>query len=72
MALGQIPWSETLKYAQHYHLDEDDTESLIELVERVKPRKIYTLHGPDSFAGELCRRGWDATPARHARQLTLL
>ncbi|NOT35204.1 MAG: hypothetical protein HOP12_13740 [Candidatus Eisenbacteria bacterium] len=52
--------------------DHADFDGLIEMVERVKPRKIFTLHGPDSFAGELRQRGWDATPARHANQLTLL
>jgi Cft2 family RNA processing exonuclease len=52
--------------------DHADFDELLALVERVKPRKVYTLHGPDRFAGELRVRGWDATPAKHARQMTLL
>ncbi|MFI5372396.1 MAG: MBL fold metallo-hydrolase RNA specificity domain-containing protein [Candidatus Eisenbacteria bacterium] len=51
--------------------DHADFDELVRLVERVKPRQVYTLHGPDRFAAHLRERGWDATPARHARQLTL-
>ena len=51
--------------------DHADFDELVRMVERVRPRKIYTLHGPDRFAHHLRTRGWDATPARHARQLTL-
>lgn len=52
--------------------DHADFDELIAMVERVKPRKVWTLHGPDRFAAELRARGWDATPAKHARQMTLL
>lgn len=51
--------------------DHADFDELIRMVEQVRPRQIYTLHGPDRFAYHLRARGWDATPARHARQMTL-
>lgn len=43
MALGQIPWSATLQYAQYHHLDADDTESLIELIERLDNVELTKL-----------------------------
>jgi Cft2 family RNA processing exonuclease len=51
--------------------DHADFEELLEMVRRVRPRIVYTLHGPDSFAAELRRRGIDAEPARHAAQQRL-
>jgi len=52
--------------------DHADFDELLEMVERVRPRQVYTLHGPDAFAGILRTRGIDATAARHARQMSLL
>ena len=52
--------------------DHADFDELIRLVELVQPRKVYTLHGPDRFAEHLRARGWDATPSKHAAQMTLL
>ena len=51
--------------------DHADFDELLELVQRVSPRKIYTLHGPDSFAGRLRARGHDAEPAARATQGSL-
>ena len=51
--------------------DHADFDELIELVERVRPRKIYTLHGPDSFAARLRKRGHDAEAAGLAVQGSL-
>jgi Cft2 family RNA processing exonuclease len=52
--------------------DHADFDELLELVERVRPRQVYTLHGPDAFAGILRARGIDAVAARHALQMSLL
>jgi hypothetical protein len=35
MALGQIPWRDTLIYGQHYGFSGFDLESLIDLIERL-------------------------------------
>ena len=51
--------------------DHADFDELLELVQRVSPRKIYTLHGPDSFAARLRTRGYDAEPASRATQGSL-
>jgi Cft2 family RNA processing exonuclease len=51
--------------------DHADFDELLEMVERVQPRLVYTLHGPDAFASELRRRGIDAEPARFAAQMRL-
>ena len=51
--------------------DHADFDELVELVERVRPRKIHTLHGPDSFARHLRARGFDAAPAALAAQGSL-
>ncbi len=48
--------------------DHGDFDELLELVARVGPRKIYTLHGPASFAAHLRSRGHDAEPAALAAQ----
>jgi len=51
--------------------DHADFDELVEMVERVGPRKIYTLHGPDGFARHLRERGHDAEPAAMAAQGSL-
>lgn len=51
--------------------DHADFDELIELVDRVRPRKVYTLHGPDRFARHLRARGYDAQPASLAIQGSL-
>jgi Cft2 family RNA processing exonuclease len=51
--------------------DHADFDELLELVERVQPRKIYTLHGPDTFAARLRERGHDAESAALAVQGSL-
>ncbi|MBI1796191.1 MAG: hypothetical protein HYR74_03975 [Candidatus Eisenbacteria bacterium] len=43
--------------------DHADWSELLEMVERVRPRRIYTLHGADTFAARLRARGYDAWPA---------
>lgn len=40
--------------------DHADYGELLEMVERVAPQRIYTLHGPESFAARLRARGHDA------------
>jgi Cft2 family RNA processing exonuclease len=51
--------------------DHADFDELLELVDHVRPRKIYTLHGPDRFAARLRARGHDAEPAAMAVQGSL-
>jgi Cft2 family RNA processing exonuclease len=52
--------------------DHADFDELLETVDRVRPRKVYTHHGYREFADELKRRGIDAEPARPGeRQLAL-
>jgi Cft2 family RNA processing exonuclease len=51
--------------------DHADFDELIELVRRVAPRKVYTLHGPDRFAARLRSLGMDAEPATMAAQGSL-
>jgi Cft2 family RNA processing exonuclease len=51
--------------------DHADFDELLELVDRVRPRKIYTLHGPDRFAARLRSLGRDAEPASLALQGSL-
>lgn len=43
--------------------DHADYGELLEMVERVGPSRIYTLHGPESFAARLRSRGEDARVA---------
>lgn len=61
--------------------DHADWGELLEMIARVRPRRIYTLHGPAFFAERLRARGYDAwaagTPAPPMRlpdavQLSLL
>lgn len=51
--------------------DHADFNELLELVRRVSPRKIYTLHGPDRFAARLRALGHDAEAAALAAQGSL-
>jgi Cft2 family RNA processing exonuclease len=51
--------------------DHADFDELLEMVEIVQPKKIYTHHGFRSFAQELRNRGHDATPAKPDGQLLL-
>jgi Cft2 family RNA processing exonuclease len=43
--------------------DHADFDELVEMVARVAPRKVYTLHGPESFSDRLRAMGHDAEPA---------
>jgi len=70
-AAGPMRWSPRFDLAFTLS-DHADFDELLEMVERVRPRQVYTLHGPDAFAGILRTRGIDATAARHARQMSLL
>jgi Cft2 family RNA processing exonuclease len=51
--------------------DHADFDELLELVERVGPRKIYTVHGYREFAETLRRKGLDAQCAVKDPQLNL-
>ena len=51
--------------------DHADFDELLELVHRVGPRKVYTLHGPDRFAARLRDLGRDAEAASLATQGSL-
>jgi Cft2 family RNA processing exonuclease len=51
--------------------DHADFDELLELVERVRPKKIYSHHGYKEFADILRSRGYDAELARPDEQLRL-
>lgn len=51
--------------------DHADFDELLELIERVEPKKIYTHHGYRQFADILKSKGYDAALARPDEQLTL-
>jgi Cft2 family RNA processing exonuclease len=51
--------------------DHADFDELLELIDQVKPSKIYTHHGYREFAETLRGRGLDATCAKKDAQLTL-
>lgn len=51
--------------------DHADFDELMELIDRVQPKKIFTHHGPRSFAEILRARGLDAQPAQPDKQLSL-
>ena len=51
--------------------DHADFDELLELIDRVSPRKIYTHHGFKSFAERLRMMGLDAELAKPDEQLTL-
>lgn len=40
--------------------DHADYDGLLELINEVKPRVIYTTHGPEVFVRDLQARGWEA------------
>lgn len=42
--------------------DHADFTELLEMIERVEPKRIYCTHGPRSFVEELRQRGHDAEP----------
>jgi Cft2 family RNA processing exonuclease len=53
--------------------DHADYVELLEYVERVGPREVYTVHGfAEEFARDLERRGWNARPLKGVQQLRLL
>ncbi len=51
--------------------DHADFDELLELIERVRPRKIFTHHGFPEFVDDLRTRGLDAELARPDPQLCL-
>ena len=51
--------------------DHADFNELLEIVERVEPKKIYTHHGFPEFADQLRKRGHDAEVAKPDSQLLL-
>src|SRR4051812_42953433 len=51
--------------------DHADFDELLELIDRVQPKKIFTHHGYKEFAETLKARGLDATLAKPDEQLSL-
>jgi Cft2 family RNA processing exonuclease len=51
--------------------DHADFDGLLETVERVNPKKVFTLHGYREFAQTLRDRGFDATYAQKESQMRL-
>jgi putative mRNA 3-end processing factor len=51
--------------------DHADFDELLELVEKVGPKRVYTHHGYREFADTLRNRGIEARPAKKDRQMTL-
>jgi Cft2 family RNA processing exonuclease len=51
--------------------DHADFDELLELIDRVQPKKVYTHHGYKEFAETLRKRGIDASLARPEAQMTL-
>ena len=51
--------------------DHADFDELLELIERVRPKKVFTHHGYREFAETLRAKGLDATCAKADPQLTL-
>jgi Cft2 family RNA processing exonuclease len=51
--------------------DHADFDELIELIDRVRPKKILTVHGFPDFVQTLRKRGLDASLARPEAQMNL-
>ncbi len=51
--------------------DHADFAGLLEYIRLVKPKKIYTTHGPRAFAFYLRQLGYNAEPLQPAKQLEL-
>jgi hypothetical protein len=51
--------------------DHADYPELLQTIDLVHPKKIYTVHGYEEFATHLRSRGLDAHPLKHHAQLTL-
>ncbi len=51
--------------------DHADFDELLEMIDRVRPRKVYTFHGFPEFVDELKKRGIDAELACPDPQLSL-
>ena len=51
--------------------DHADFAGLLEYIRQVKPKKIYTTHGPRAFAFYLRQLGYNAEPLQPAKQLEL-
>lgn len=53
--------------------DHADYPELLETVEKVRPRLVYTVHGyTREFAADLRRRGWDARALGRVEQLEMM
>lgn len=51
--------------------DHADFDGLLKYIRQVKPKKIYTTHGPRAFAFYLRQLGYNAEPLQPAKQLEL-
>lgn len=51
--------------------DHADFTELLEMVERVEPKRVYCTHGPREFVDELRSRGHDAVPLERDAQARL-
>jgi Cft2 family RNA processing exonuclease len=53
--------------------DHADYDELVEYVQRVNPKRVYTVYGFDGeFAADLRTRGYDAQPLKSAMQMRLV
>jgi hypothetical protein len=62
LGLGRIPWHECIRYAQHEGLDDEETESLIELVDRLDLEE-HKLDDEKRKSGKDRKRGTDGPPS---------
>lgn len=51
--------------------DHADYDQLLQLVERVEPKRICCTHGPTAFVDDLRERGWNAEPLERQPQKRL-
>ncbi|MFQ5485550.1 MAG: MBL fold metallo-hydrolase RNA specificity domain-containing protein [Desulfobacterales bacterium] len=51
--------------------DHADFDGLLQYIEQVRPKKIYTTHGPRDFAVHLRQLGYNAEPLQPTQQLEL-